>query len=380
MKKANQLTYGITLAPHPLLALTLSLLDRVGLLLRRKRQKPATLNNILLVFFGSFGDGLMFTTILKSLREHKPLARIDVLVSRDVASVLKGSPHISNIYSTDMPSGREYPSRVPGLIKFMRSFDVTYDIAVCFRAPIDNGILPLFLSGISRFNAGFSTGGFSFCLDEVVPWRPGIHETEHFLDAIHAICPECELGPQELFYDIATVGESLDQKLSTLGVSSEMQFVIVHPGSKIMRRSLSVDRWRTILSDLVEQTPFTVLVTGVDSERAFFESIGVTHPRIIPTLGLLSIPELAELIKRSSGVVTVETFVSHLAGYAGIPALAYWTGVTDVRQWRPIGQNVTVATVKPPCSPCFKWCDDPVCMDHDPSLVVRILRAQKVPA
>ena len=378
MKKARQLTNGIILAPHPLVAHTLWLLDKAGTIIRRKRCKPANLDTILLVFFGSFGDGLMFTSILKSLREQKPLARIDVLASRDVASVLQGSPYITNVFSTDMPSGKDYPSRIPGLIKLMRSFGVTYDIAVCFRATIDNGILPLFLSGISRYNVGFSTGGFSFCLDEIAPWRPGIHETEHFLDAVRTICQECELGPQELFYDVPGVAASLDQKLSSLGLLSETPFVIVHPGSKIMRRSLSIDRWRTILTDLVQQTQFTVLVTGIDSEKALLDTIGLTHPRVISTLGLLSIPELTELIKRSSGVVTVETFVSHLAGYAGVPALAYWTGVTDVRQWRPTGQSVTVASVGPPCSPCFRWCDDPICMNHDPSLVMQILPIKNI--
>jgi heptosyltransferase-2/heptosyltransferase-3 len=352
------------------------LIDKAGTLFRRRRQRPSRIDNILLVFFGSFGDGLLFTSILKSLREQLPQARIDVLASKDVGVVLEGCPYLSNIYVTNMPSGKEYPSKVRGLVTTLRDIGVVYDAALCLRGPIDNGVLPLFLSGISRYNVGFATGGFSFCLDEVVPWRAGIHETEHFLDVVRALLPQCQLGPQELFHDTRVVGASLEQKLALLGLAGTNQFVVVHPGSKVMRRSLSVERWRTVLTDLVEKTSNTILVTGVDSERGFFDSIGVSHPRIIPTLGMLSIPELAELIKRSCGVVTVETFVSHLAGFANIPAIAFWTGVTDVRQWRPVGRSVIVASVNPPCSPCFKWCDRPVCMDHRVETVVEILQAK----
>ena len=372
-KKHPQLTHGIAIAPSRSIAAALMLLDKLGTLLRKRRRRPPRIDTLLLVFFGSFGDGLLFTSVLKPLRERMPDARIDVLASKDVGAVLAGNPHISNLFVTDMPSGKAYPKRIPGLVRLMRGFHTVYDAALCLRQPIDNGILPLFLSGISRYNVGFSTGGFSFCLDEVVPWRPGIHETEHMLDAVRAVCPDSTLGPQELFYDVPKVRHTLDEKLRTLGIAPATELIVVHPGSKIMKRSLSVERWRAVLNELVEKTSKTVLVTGIGEEKAFYDRIGVQHPRVIPTLGMFSIPELAELIKRSSGVVTVETFVSHLAGYAGVPALAFWTGVTDVRQWRPVGKNVKVVTVDPPCAPCFKWCDDPICMHHDPGAVVHIL-------
>ena len=376
MKKPKQLTNGIILAPNRLIAMVLMLIDKVGALLRRRRQRPSRIDNVLLVFFGAFGDGLMFTSILKSLRHHMPQARVDVLASKDVGAVLSGCPYISNVFVTDMPSGKKYPSRVPGLVNTLRGLGITYDIALCFRSAIDNGVLPLFLSGISRYNVGFSTGGFSFCLDEVVRWRSGIHETEHFLDVVQTICPQCQLGPQQLFYDRETVRRSLDQKLKAVGISKVSDFVVVHPGSKVMRRSLSIDRWRKILTDIVEKTEKVILITGISTEKTFYDSIGINHVRIIPTFGSFSIPELAELIARSSGVVTVETFVSHLAGTTGVPTIAFWSGATDPRQWHPVGEKVTLAAVSPPCSPCFKWCSKPICMEHDPQIVAEILVAK----
>ncbi len=372
MKKKNQLMHGI-IAPNRAIAATLMLADRFGSLLRWKRPRPDRIDNLLIVFFGSFGDGLLVTSILRSLREEFPNARIDLLASTDVGAMLKHCPYLSNLIITDMPSGKKYPSCVPGLVKLMNGLGVIYDVALCPRGPIDNGVLPLYLSGISRYNVGFATGGFSFLLDEIVPWRKGIHETEHLLDVVHAICPTCKLGPQELFYDRATVHRSLGAKLARIAIAPESKFIVLHPGSKVMKRSLSVDRWRSVLNDLLEKTDATILITGIESERPFFDSIGITHPRIIPTLGMFTIPELASLIQRSSGVVTIETFVSHLAGVAGVPAVAFWTGVTDVRQWRPSGSNVYVATVDPPCSPCFRWCEKPVCMEHNTSNAIEIL-------
>ncbi len=379
-RKYPQLTHGIIVAPSRPLAAALMLVDKVGGFVRKRRPRPARVDKLLLVFFGSFGDGLMFTSVLKSLREQLPSARIDALVSRDVGAILEGSPYLSSVVVTEMPSGKAYPGKIPGLVRLMRGFRTQYDAAVCLRQTVDNGILPLVLSRVSRYNIGFSTGGFSFCLDEVVPWRPGVHEAQHMLDAIRAICPDCETGAQELFYDAAATQGAVDSKLRAMGISDDTELIVVHPGSKVMRRSLSVERWREVLTNLTETTSATVLVTGIREEREFYELIGTRHPRVIPTLGMFSIPELTELIKRSAGVVTVETFVSHLAGYAGVPALAYWTGVTDVRQWRPMGKNVKVATVAPPCAPCFKWCEDPICMHHDPGAVVHIVGPSGAPA
>jgi heptosyltransferase-2 len=355
--------------------MALAFVDKAGSLLRQKRQRPPQINNILIIFFGSFGDGLMFTSVLASLRERMPQSRIDVFVSSDVGAVINRCPYVSNIFVTDMPSGKKYPSKILAISRSLREIGIVYDVALCLRSAIDNGIMPLFLSRVSRYNVGFSTGGFSFCLDEVIQWRSGIHETEHFLDVIRSICPSCQLGPQKMFYDPETVRSSLSQKLESLSIDEQTRVLIVHPGSKIMRRSLSIERWRDVLTELVQKTEKTIIVTGISSEKAFYDSIGLKHPRIVPTFGLFSIPELAELIKRSSGVVTVETFVSHLAGISGVPAIAFWTGVTDVRQWRPVGENVTVASVGPACSPCFTWCKKPICMEHDPRLVATIFKA-----
>lgn len=364
MNEQSQLLHGI-IAPNRSIAATLMLVDRLGTFFRVRRAQPGRIDSLLIVFFGSFGDGLMFTSILRSLRENMPHARIDILASTDVGAMLKGCPYVSNLIITDMPSGKKYPSRVPGLIRLMRGFGLTYDLALCPRGPIDNGVVPLYLSGIARYIVGFSTGGFSFLLDKVVPWRPGIHETEHLLDVIQAVCPLCKLGPQELFYDREATGYSLESKFTRIAILPATKFIVVHPGSKVMRRSLSIDRWRAVLRDLLLHTDAMILITGVESEWALYESFEMHHPRIVPTLGMFTIPELAALIKLSSGVVTIETFVAHLAGVTGVPAVAFWTGVTDVRQWRPVGINVEVASVNPPCSPCFRWCDDPICMEHD---------------
>ncbi len=64
--------------------------------------------------------------------------------------------------------------------------------------------------------------------------------------------------------------------------------------------------------------------------------------------------------------------VPHLGGISGVPVIAFWSEVTDVLQRQPGGENMTVASVGPECSPCFKRCKKPICMEHDPRLVARI--------
>ena len=72
-----------------------------------------------------------------------------------------------------------------------------------------------------------------------------------------------------------------------------------------------------------------------------------------------------EGIAQSTGVITVETFAAHVGAMVGVPVLSFWSGVTDYRQWQPLGKLVQVMRHPVPCAPCFKPCEGMECMRHD---------------
>lgn len=248
------------------------------------------------------------------------------------------------------------------IFKSTRDFKLTrkrYDAAVCLRSFMDNGILPLYLSGIANYMVGFSTGGFSFVLDEVVPWVNGIHETEHYKDALKSFYPDITLSLPKIMYDRRSAHSSVRKEIG------ESPFLVVHFGSREKERTINAERSLKVLNWLLDNTHYNIVLTGTQSEAYLWKRLNMSDERILTTFGAFDIFAFIECIAQSAGVITVETFAAHVGAMCEVPVLSFWSGVTDYRQWQPLGNDVHVMRHPVPCSPCFKPCDGMECMHHN---------------
>lgn len=379
---------------NPYVNYIIGIIDTVGYFLfkfRRKQDKPKKIDNILLVMFGSFGDGLLFTTVLKSIRENFPKSRIDVLCNKEISIILKNNLHIDNILISPIGWGYKYPGSsfktcnikhwgrfdqgyrymvsLFKIIKILKHNNVEYDVALCFRASFDNGILPVFLSGTVGYIIGYKTGSGGFLLDKIVEWQSGIHETQHFLKVIQEICPPCELNECELFYDFEETIKELKQIFSQIGISPKDKLVVIHPTSKEMRKSLTVEQTRNIIKKILNKTTYKILITGMLQDLPFFGQLKLNDYRLIGLHGKLDIFQLYELLKTAEVVFTVDTFISHLAALSKTKTVVFWSGITDVREWGPTGGNVEVISLEEVAckkwQDCHRWCKERSCMDFD---------------
>lgn len=359
---------------------TLSVLDTIGKFFFfrwKKRPKPKSIHKLLLVHFGGFGDALLLTSVLDSLRCQLPYTEIDLALNRDEYLLLQHDDRISNFHVMENRFQKRYVTGILKTIMDFRRIGKKYDVAVCLRSFIDNGVLPLYFSGITNYIMGFSTGGFSFALDHVIPWNIGIHETEHYRDALMPICPFIEIGQPRICYDREI---ALDKVNIALGDLSP--YFVLHMGSRDRRRTLGVERNKAILSWILEHTNVRIILTGTEQEADLWEEMHLDHPRILPVFGKLDLFSFVECIARSAGVITVETFAAHVGGMCDVHVFSFWSGITDYRQWHPIGNHVTGIRHPVPCSPCFKPCEGLECMHHNISeaapLFMRAIASGKV--
>jgi ADP-heptose:LPS heptosyltransferase len=356
------------------------IIDKIGYFLfkfRRKKFEFTKADNILLVIYGGFGDGLLFTAVLKSIRKNFPNGRIDVLTNKDIAKILENNPYIDNILISDIKWGYKYPLVIFNIIKTLKNKKIKYDLAVCFRAYFDNGILPVFLSAKASNMIGYKTGGFGFLLDKTVSWHEGMHETEHFLDLIKQICSNCNLNKPELFYDIKKTKAELLEILQKCGVLENDKFIIFHPASKDERKSLSYKQSIELIEKLLNNTDYKILVTGTDFDLRYFKEINIEDKRLIGLHDRINIFQLLELLKISKFIITVDTFIAHLAGISGTDTLVFWSGITDIKQWGPLGENIKIiSTGENICvkwRECHRWCDSRNCMDFNIENSVKII-------
>ncbi len=340
---------------------------RVIFLRWKKHHKPTTINKLLLVHFGGFGDALLLTSVLDSLKEQMPECEIDLMTNKDVHCILRHDTRFSHFYTMENRFGIKYLLDIFESRKDFRRIPERYDAAVCMRSFMDNGVLPLYLSGIANYMVGFATGGFSFALDMIVPWVEGIHETEHYKDALKSICQDISAKHSRVMYD----RQSASKVVHT--VTGEASYVVVHFGSREKERTLDAVRSQEILTWLLENTRFNIVLTGTQNESYLWERLDFNHSRIVPAFGAFDVFAFMECIAQSEGVITVETFAAHVGAMSGVPTLSFWSGVTDYRQWQPLGDSVHIIRQSVPCAPCFKPCEGMECMRHNVSSELSIV-------
>jgi heptosyltransferase-2 len=96
-----------------------------------------------------------------------------------------------------------------------------------------------------------------------------------------------------------------------------------------------------------------VVVLGDKRDVEAAEAVRRAAPRTVTNLaGTTSLVDAARVIAGASLVVSNDSGLMHLAGLLGTPVVGIF-GSTRPSWTRPLGENVRIAAVALPCSPCF---------------------------
>jgi ADP-heptose:LPS heptosyltransferase len=116
------------------------------------------------------------------------------------------------------------------------------------------------------------------------------------------------------------------------------RYVIVHPGSRAQVRRWDPQLFAR-LGDRCAAAGYTVVLTGVESERPFTAAVGqaMTHP-VLDTTGQTSLGVLGVLVQGAKLVICNDTGISHVAAALKTPsvvlALAH-----DIERWGPLDRS-----------------------------------------
>ena len=200
-------------------------IDIIGNLFRLivKRREPlqkAKINKVLIVHFGGFGDGIFLLSLKESLIKLGTMYQFDLFTNTDVALAVKDSSAFKNVYVSESFFKLQYIKNISKITSKLKQINKKYDVAIALRSGMDNGLLPLFLSGITKSIAGFKTGGFGFCLDIIAEWSDEVHETENYCKVFEAA-------------GIAVTAQTADLNHNSVdNVTIHRPYSVVHMGSK----------------------------------------------------------------------------------------------------------------------------------------------------
>jgi heptosyltransferase-3 len=135
---------------------------------------------------------------------------------------------------------------------------------------------------------------------------------------------------------------------------SRGQFIVVHPGSRWLFKSLPA-KSTALLLDQLAQDHWPLVITGSrdPAERTLIDAIlASTKAPIVDLVAQLSLPELAALIGAARLLIGVDSAPMHIATAMGTPVVAVF-GPSGEAEWGPTGvPNRVVASTEHSCRPC----------------------------
>ena len=304
---------------------------------------------ILVIRHRAAGDLLLTTPALRALRAALPAARIDVLVSRGLGSLLEGNPDVTRAIEFDRKSLR---SQIALYLKLARGgYDAAIDLVSNPRSAWMAAITR------ARVRAGTDIPGRSWAYTVSVP-----REHEGARGGAPRYAPEAALAL------LRALGVSDRGLHLTLQVSPRAEQVVEGwlraegiaagpllaclPAGSWPSKTWIPERFARAMDALASDGAGEVVWLWGPGERALAESCRAlmrSPSRLAPAMGW---QELAALLRRSALLVANDSGPKHVAVALGVPTVTVF-GPTHPGTWHPPdGPHIVVEATGLECLHC----------------------------
>lgn len=306
---------------------------------------------ILMVSITHIGDIVLSCPTARALKKYFPDADIDMLVSMPQGEAAYHNPYVSDVIPYDIENWQRDREKLASLIQALRRKN--YDFALSSRHGSADPMLA-FLSG-ATCRAGFEAHGGGKFLTHVLPSSPAVvrHETEYQL----AVLAMLGIAADDTRIEFL-VGDdeetSLRRKLPRL-FGRKRPLVLLCPFSDDPQKNWTGSGYVEVLRTLAEAADCCLL--GSLRQLPALRNINKAAGYAAKVLGgVLSLGELAALIRSADLLITVDTGPMHIAQAFRTPVVALM-GPTDPRVWGPRKPGDIVLNKVLHCSPCWHKAD-----------------------
>jgi ADP-heptose:LPS heptosyltransferase len=367
---------------NPWVVRAFRLLDSVcGRLFGKKRERPGTIERVLVMRPDHLGDFLFSLPALKALRDELPDARIDVLVSPLARQLIPDNwkewegfePLEFSAPWLQRPKKVRFGLKATlGLTRLLRKrrrdLGGRYDLVIDLRGDFQL-ILASRLAGV-RYLVGKGHTGLGSLLDVEVNGTRGRHQVEMNLAQLESAgfglrdttSPELILSKEE-----EAEGESI---LRTQGVDGSKILIGMHVGAGQPTKLWGVDKYAELIRRIVTDRPSQVVLLGGPDDRAVTDDVLISlkgsrvEGRVFNLCGKL--PDLRTFMmvaKQCALFVGNDSGPAHIAAALQVPVVSIFSGTNDPAEWGPRGPSVVIVRRRIACEGCgLTQCDHLSCM------------------
>jgi len=296
---------------------------------------------VLVISTPGYGDVLLATPLIRSIKKRWPEVRIDVITHRGREAMLIGNPDVDRCIPIPKRTG---PLR---LLWFLARTCGRYRIAL---APT-GGDRAVFIARCSAARAFTSLN----------PKRPAVwwHRIvcsgwaarNRALHTVGEILQLADMIDVDRVYDVVApyTPDAAERVDAVLPFDWRQEpFAVLHVTTNARRKRWTVEGWATVARHFEARGWRCVLTGGPRDEAAYIEQIRhALGPTAIDTRGQLEMADIRAMLEASRIHVGVDTSTTHLAAAVGIPTVAIF-GPGSPLQWAPWPKGY--ASAEPPFS------------------------------
>ncbi len=323
------------------------------------------IRRILVVRTDRLGDVVLTLPMLPVLRTCFPAAHIAMLLKRYTGEIVEGNPYVDELLWYDEGANLVPFFRMCRVLREKR-FDA---VIVVYPRPRLAALMAC--SGIPlRVGTGYRFYSVLFTRRVFEHRKNAVrHEVEYNMNLLRELDCRGAHGVPEFYIALSSeVQLRIDNLLESLGLTKSRRIVVVHPGSGGSAREWPAANFGQLATRLLSHDDVTVMVTGSrGEERKVAEVLLATGGKAVPLIGMLSVKELAALLRISSLFVSNSTGPLHVAAAVGTPVLGLYPQHTamSVKRWGPLTNQKRIFVPDKPidCRQCVNVKDEPcVCM------------------
>jgi heptosyltransferase-2 len=315
--------------------------------------------HILLVRFSSMGDVVLQTATvnwLRSLLGKK--ARFTFLTSSEFTSLLNGHPEIDHVIGFDRKKGEKWSDLVKkiDLLDENDPIDLILDLHATlrsFRLKLSFWNIPALTVDKRRWERFFLTKIRSSAFKKLFSHKIfGLEpQTERIIKDFQGLfgdlrgkrrAVEFRKGPHEELTSLPALKEKLDHGNN----------IILAPSASFEPKRWPVDRFVLLAENILQKTPFNVIVLA-GPEDHFCEAFNqINHPRFKNLQGKTSLKESMEYLAQAKICIGNDSGMNHIAEAYGVPCLTLFGPTDPLFGFAPHGSSSRFISKDLNCKPC----------------------------